>query len=285
MWVMGKSQKTNGLWMMQKGEFEQSVSDLERAIVAEGGNPRQLFDLFRTDKDYTKRIARMMLRRGLKSSIAVKIARLVLGRNVFDDADWMSYYDANLSKKLIRAVAEFPWSDELLNSPCPFNTDKLVKDTHFAFFGLPSLNGKALTVLGWHDIHPATGQPKFYFNQDPWYKGEGYANKAVCEARWYLLLKDIVPGSTDKMPEEQEKMLPPEYEIPTTIAEVTKDILCFRKTDVRVNPSRWAHCKEKTSDGFLSCVGHFAACGLYVSIWDGSRYYYIGVGASRKLPS
>ena len=282
---MGESQKTNGLWTMQKGEFEQSVSELERAIVAEGGNPRQLFDLFRTDKDYTKRIARAMFRRGLDGSIAVKMARLVLGRNVFDDADWMSYYDASLPKKLLRAAAEFPWSDEVLNSPCSFNTGKLVKDTHFAFFGLPSLKGKPLTVLGWHDIHPATGQPKFYFNQDPWYKNEGYANKTVCEARWYLLLKDIVPGSTDKLPEEQEKMLPPEYEIPTTIVEVTKNILCFRKTDVRVNPTRWARCQEKTSGGYRSCVGCFADGGLYVAYWYGSRDYYFSVGASRKLPS
>ncbi len=221
----------------------------------------------------------------MKGLIAVKRARLVLGRNIFDDADWMSYYDANLPKKLIRAAAEFPWSDELLNSPCPFNTDKLVKDTHFAFFGLPSLNGKDLTVLDWHDIHPATGQPKFYFNRNQFYKNKDYANKIVCEAKWHLLLKDIVPGSTEKLPEEQETMLPPEYEIPTTIAEVTKDILYFRKTDVRVNPERWARCKEKTFNGFHSCVGFFVDLGLDVNYWIGNRDPYFGVGASRKLPS
>jgi hypothetical protein len=285
---MSNSSKTSGLWTMQVGEREASLKALESAIVSQGGNPRDLFDLFRTDGAYTSRIAQAMLRKGLIGSIESRLAQVVLGRNIFTDADWMSYYDARFTKKQLRAAGKFPWGEDVLNSPCPFNKGKLVKDTHFAFLGISALNGQPLTVAKWLQLHPATGQPKFYFNSNPWHKDQPHTDIATMQSRWYLLLKDIVPGSTDKTPEEQVAMLPPEYEVPTTIAEVTKDIVVFRKTNERPNPSRWAACTERTvktdkaSTGYVSCVGLFDEYGLPVDSWSGYRYYYVGVGASRK---
>ena len=280
---------SKGLWTMPKGEFEGSVAALEKEIVEQGGNPCDLFDLFRTDNMYTRRIAQAMLRKGLVDSIESRLARAILGRNIFTDADWMSYYDARFTKKQQREAGKFPWSEEVLNSPCPFNEGKLVKDTHFAFLGIAGINGQPLTVAKWLELHPATGQPKFYFNANPWHVGQPHTDVATMELRWYLLLKDIVPSSTGKTPEEQVAMLPPEYEVPTTITEVTKDILVFRKTDVRQNPLRWAACTERTVAttkafaGVVLCVGDFRGLGLSVSRWFGSRNDGIGVGASRKF--
>jgi len=287
---MSTSQKTSGLWTMTKGEFEESVSALEKAVVKQGGNPRDLFDLFRTDGEYACRIAQAMMRKGLVGSIESRLARLVLGRNIFDDADWMSYYDAKFTKKQFREAGKFPWGEDILNSSCPFNSDKLVKDTHFAFLGLTAINGSPLTVAKWLELHPATGQPKFYFNNDPWHVGQPHTDVAtMMQLRWYLMLKNIIPNSTSKTPEEQVAMLPPEYEVPSTIAEVTKDILVFRKTDVRPNPSHWAACTERTvktdkvSAGRVSCVGGFDGDGLYVDVWCGDRVGSVGLGASRKF--
>ncbi|PIW95855.1 hypothetical protein COZ84_01210 [Candidatus Kuenenbacteria bacterium CG_4_8_14_3_um_filter_39_15] len=287
--AMSTSQKTSGLWTMTKGEFEESVSALEKAVVKQGGNPRDLFDLFRTDGEYACRIAQAMMRKGLVGSIESRLARLVLGRNIFDDADWMSYYDAKFTKKQFREAGRFPWGEDILNSSCPFNSDKLVKDTHFAFLGLTAINGSPLTVAKWLELHPATGQPKFYFNNDPWHVGQPHTDVATMQLRWYLMLKNIIPNSTSKTPEEQVAMLPPEYEVPSTIAEVTKDILVFRKTDVRPNPSHWAACTERTvktdkvSAGRVSCVGGFDGDGLYVDVWCGDRVGSVGLGASRKF--
>jgi len=107
--------------------------------------------------------------------------------------------------------------------------------------------------------------------------------------RWHLLRIEIVPGSTGKLPDEHVKMLPPEYEASTTIAEVMKDILVFRKTGERPNPKRWAACAERTiktnkvSAGNISCVGYFNENGLVVNDWDGNPYGNIGVGASRNF--
>jgi hypothetical protein len=286
------TRQVDGLWTMPKGEFEESVAVLERAIVDQGGSPVPLFNLFRTDNEYACHIAQAMMHKGLVGSIESRLARAVLGRNIFDDADWTSFYDAKLTKKQLReAVGKFPWGEDILNSPCPFNEGKLVKDTHFAFLGISIINGQPLTVVKWLELHPATGQPKFYFNNDPWHEGQPHTDKTTLTLRWHLLLKDIAPNSTGKTPEEQVMMLPEEYEVPTTIAEVTKDILVFRKTGTRPNPSRWAACKERTVKterlsaecvGYVSCVGLFGERGLNVSHWDGSRNGYVGVGASRK---
>jgi hypothetical protein len=276
---------------MPNGELDESLVSVNRTILELGGDPRELFDLFRTDKAYTRRIAQAMLRRGLVDSIESRLARAILGRNIFAIEDWMTYYDVRFTKKQLRDAGKFPWSEEVLNSPCPFNEGRLVKDTHFAFLGIAGINGQPLTVAKWLELHPATGQPKFYFNADPWHMGQPHTDVTTMELRWYLLLKEIVPGSTIQTPEEQLAKLPPEYEVPSTIAEVTKDILVFRKTDVRPNPLRWAACAERTiatvkaSAGLVSCVGDFGGHGLHVSYWDGRRSDDVGVGASRKLPT
>ena len=283
------TRQTSGLWTMTKGEFEESVSALEKAVVKQGGNPRALSVLSRPDGESACRIAQAMMCKGLVGSIESWLAQVALGRNIFTDADWMSYYDAKFTKKQLRDAGKFPWGEDVLNGPCPFNKGKLVKDTHFAFLGISGINGQPLTVAKWLELHPATGQPKFYLNQNPWHAGQPHTDVATMQLRWYLMLKDIVPGSTGQTPEDQVAMLPPEYEVPTTIAEVTKDILVFRKTDVRPNPSRWAACTERTVGissavaGFVSCVGLFVENGLDVDGWNGHRQDSVGVGASRKF--
>lgn len=288
---MSTSQKTSGLWgTMTKGEFEESIAALERAVVNAGGNPKQLFDLFRTDNSFTNRIAQSMLRRGFDGSTESNLARLILGRNIFTEADWMSYYDVSFTRKQLREAGKFPWGEDILYSTCPL-CGKVVKDCHFAFLGITAIKGSPLTVAKWLELHPATGQPKFYFNTSPWHAGQPHTDVATMQSRWYLLHKEIVPNSTDKTPEEQATMLPPEYEVPSTITETTKDVLVFRKTDVRPNGSRWAACTERTvktstvSGGCVSCVGRFDGRGLYVSYWSGFRDGSVGVGASRKFPA
>lgn len=282
------TRQTSGLWTMTKGEFEESVSALEKAVVKRGGNPRDLFDLFRTDNEYACRIAQAMVRKSFVGSIESRLAREILGRNIFTDADWLSCYDILFTKKQLRDTEIFPWDEDVLNGPCPFNKGKLVKDTHFAFLGISGINDQSLTVAKWLELHPPTNQPKFYFNANPWHVGQPHTDVATMQLRWYLMLKDIVPDSTGRTPEDQVAMLPPEYEVPTTIAEVTKDILVFRKTDVHPNPSRWAACAERTVEtssanaGLVSCVGHFDRHGLDVYVWGGGHDGLIGVGASRK---
>ncbi len=206
-------------------------------------------------------------------------------RFIFNVEHWRRFYRANISRTLVELAAIFPWSDEVLNGPCPFNKNKRVKETHLAFFGMPTLIKKRLTVMALQRLHPPSDQPRFYFSHNPEYAQWPYANETTCEARWHLVLKNIVPGSTQTTARHQEALLPFEYEIPTTIEEVTKDILCFKLTRARPNPRLWARCREKRSDDHLACAGHFNRNGLGISYWCGAAINGVGLGASRKLES
>ena len=278
------TRQTNGLWTMTKGEFEESVFALEKAIVKQGGNPRDLFNLFRTDGEYAGRIAQAMMRKGLVGSIESRMARMVLGRNIFDVADWMSYYDAKFTKKQLRDAGKFPWGEDVLNSTCPL-CGKTVKDCHFAFLGLDHLNGKPLTILKLQELHSITAQPRFYsYTPDAWYSREKFVTDITMDLRWYLLHTNIVPKSEGKTFDEQKAMLPAEYEVPSAITEVSKDLLVFKKTGVYANLSRYGRCTDVDSDGDRVSVGHFFAVGLHVGdYWDVSRVDILGVSASRKF--
>lgn len=242
------------------------------------------FARLRAEPDYAKRVAEFLLRGGLEGSIHQKLARAVMGKNFFGIEEWSSLYGVSFTKKQLREVADFPWGEDILNAPCPFVEGKSIKETHFAFLGIPSVNGKPLTILKWHELHLATGQPKFYFANNPWYGNQKFATEVTCELRWYLMPLEIVPSSTNKTYQEQVAMLTQDYEVPNAIEEVTKSILYYRKNGIRLNQSRWSRCQDVTSVGYRVNVGHFGESGLHVnSHWDGHRHSYIGVAASRKF--
>lgn len=200
---------------------------------------------------------------------------------VWGMADWASYYGP--IKKLD------PQVENILMSPCPFHKGKLVKDTHFAFLGMPEINDYPLTVARWLELHPSDGQPKFFFNDNPWHEGQPHTDVAVLEPCLYVVLREIVPDSTGKTPAKLVAMLPPEYEVPTTIVEVTKDVLVYRRTGKRCNGSCWAVCSERTVQtsrveaGELSCVGNFDKKGIRINRWTGNPLRNVGVGAFRKI--
>ena len=240
------------------------------------------------DNDYARYVGCAFTQDAFPSSTDTRIARLLFGNALVDVCDWVALYGAHFTRQQMCAALKFPWDEDVLQSPDPWEPKKLVKDTHTAFLGVEKIDGVPLTVAKWIELHPATGQPKFYFSQDPWHIGQPHTDMAVLSPRWYLLRTEIVPGSTGKSPDEQEKNLPAEYEIPSTIAETTKDLLHFRRTGIRPNPSQWARCFEvtvktdKVSGGYWSIVGGFDEFGLGVSDWFGGRDDSVGCGAARK---
>jgi len=199
----------------------------------------------------------------------------------FGTTDWASYYDS------LQPLAEEV--KEILQRTCPFYPKKRMFETHLVFQGIQILDNAPLTVAKWLELHPPTSQLKFYFNTNPWHAGQPHTDEATLEPRLYIMLREIVPGSTYKKPDDQLTLLPEDYKVPTTIEEVTKSILGFRKTSKRFNPNVWAACKERTiktntaNAGDVSCVGRFDEDGLGVSDWRGHRNDNVGVGASRIL--
>jgi hypothetical protein len=179
------------------------------------------------------------------------------------------------------AVGDFPWSDVVLNSPCPFNPDKMVRETHFAFVGLDHV-----TIAELQKLYPQSGQPRFYSYEDSWYVyvKEKFATKTTLALRWYLLLKDIVPGSENRTFEEQQAMLPREYEVPSAVAETAKNLFVFQKTGKHANPNRYARTADLDSVRHRVVVGYCDAKGVDVSYWrDDDRDDVVGVSMSRKF--
>jgi hypothetical protein len=198
----------------------------------------------------------------------------------FAVADWNANYRIALTSEQIAAVGNFPWSDATLNSPCPFNPGKMIRETHFAFVGVDSI-----TMMELQRLNPQATEPRFYsYAPDAWYAKQNFATKTKLGLRWYLLLKDIVPGSENKTFEEQQVMLPKEYEVPSAVAETAKDLLIYKKTGKYVNPQRYARTSDLDSDGSRVSVGGCDAGGVYVgNYWGDYRYDRVGVGACRKF--
>lgn len=226
----------------------------------------------RTDKNYARRTAELMLCGDIDSSINHKLARAVMGQNFFGIEEWTALYSANFSKKQLREVNEFPWGEDILNSPCPFNKGKAVLETHFAFLGLEKLNAKPITILEWHSYTP-----------NSWYNKQTFAAETA-KLRWYLFLASIVPNSINRHWGDQKSMLPADYEVPTAIEEVSKDILAYRKTGVYLNPNVYARVSNTASSGGRVCVGYFFGDRLSIYDWNGRGYSNVGLSASRKLP-
>jgi hypothetical protein len=142
-----------------------------------------------------------------------------------------------------------------------------------------------LTVLKWQELHPDSGQPKFYsYAPDNWYAKEKFGNEPTCGFRWYLMPLEIVPESENKTYQKQVAMLPADdYEMPLAIEEVTKDILYYRKNGIYLNPTKWGRCQDVSSGGIRVYVGDFGSGGLYVGYyWGDYCCDCIGVAASRN---
>ncbi|MCH7758757.1 hypothetical protein IID20_00130 [Patescibacteria group bacterium] len=256
------------------------------------------FGRIRADKKLAKKVAEIM-RSGRKIDaifFPYQELRKIMGiENCFLPDDWESIYGVKLTNKQRREIAEFPWSEVILNSPCPFIKDKLIKETHFAFLGIEQINGQPLNLFHFEKcLTLFQNQPCFAFTNWPdrivnWYPSEELP-KVTCDLRWYLILKEIIPGSIKKKTyEEQARMLPQIYEVPLAIEEVLKNILYWKKSDNYLNKSRKIHVRDKwecnDEDGHLEFnVDGYAVCDDQ-TLWfpQDEMKLSIGMTASRKM--
>ncbi len=185
-----------------------------------------------------------------------------LSKNFWGPKEWELYFNVKLTKKQLNKV-KFPWGRKVLDAPCPFHSEKSIKETHFAFLGLPDLFNEPLTILKWHEILSDKDQPKFYFDE-PWYANQEFAQDSVCDLRWYLMPLEVIPNSTNKIYQAQVMMLPKEYGVPKAVEEVTKVLLYFFKNATFLNWLRWGRTRDVTSASDPVSVGGFDKFGLSV---------------------
>lgn len=255
-----------------------TFDDLQRPISNREFR-QKLVEFWRGDADRARQVAQAIIGTASSQPNSVAQARAILGKNFFGAEEWLSHYGVAVSE-----IPEFPWDEAVLNSPCPFVKGRKVKDTHFAFLGVPHNGERSMTITTLHQLHPANKQPRFY-STDPWYNNQGFATEIICSLRWYLLLKAIVPDSESKNWDEQCRTLPNEYEVPTGVEEVCKDLFCYKTSKSYLNRERYARVQDTTSHGVRVIVGYFDSDDLHVDrSWDARRSPVLGMAASRKVP-
>jgi hypothetical protein len=171
-------------------------------------------------------------------------ARTILNKNFFGVEEWRTFYGVNFSERQLQEVAKFPWNEEVLTAPCPFVNGRSIKETHFAFLGLEAINGKPLTIMEFHKLHPRPGHPRLSTGGGLWYESQTFATNTTCSLQWYFMLQEVYPNFVNKSYEEQVAMLPSEYRVSLTVEEVTKDILFFRKNGLYPNQGMYGRCQD-----------------------------------------
>lgn len=223
--------------------------------------------------------------RGGYEGINERFARYIMGDNFFGREEWSdpSTYGVSFTSKQSRIADKFPWSEALLGSECPFNPGKAISETHFAFLGMDKLGGQPLTIMGWQQVHPAGEKPRLYsYGSDCWYLNEEFATEPTCEFRWYLALKEVVPGSPKTSWDDMQGMIPCEYYVPSPVVELTKDFLYYQKSKVYPNIGHFAATDSLGSYGRRVVVGSCNDEAVHVPYWGGDAYAYVGLGLFRK---
>lgn len=180
----------------------------------------------------------------------------VLGRRIFDQFDWWQYFGIEIQR-----APDFPWSLDQLMAPCPIYPGHRVAETHFAFLGVSSFNGRPLTIQRWREI----AGDQFYIGDEfscrwnggrAWYEEQAFANKPVCTARWYLV--PILPHLLlfpSRAVDNSLIRLPKKYASASTIEMVTTLLLFQQKLGILPWPDKLLHTSDECWFYTKTCVG------------------------------
>jgi len=242
----------------------------------------------RKDAGYARKVAQVMIRGGIAETIDERLARRIMGENFFGSASWAELYGVTFSTRQLKAIGRFPWSEEVLDSACPFNPGKAIRETHFVFLGLDRYNGPIaeahgpLTITAWQKIHPAESQPRFYsYVPNCWYPNEQFA-AVTLDPCWYLGLKEIVPRSSTTSWTDMQGMIPEVYEVPSPIVEVTKSLLYHKRIGDYLNRNHYGATSALDSGGGRVVVGCCHGGAVGVDGWGGSAFGGVGLSLVRK---
>jgi len=170
---------------------------------------------------------------------------------IFDEKAWRKYYGL--------VVPELPFDHTVLQEPCPFESGKIIAETHYLFRGVSSFVNAPLTIMKWHEIAASTaGHPQMFGDGEYWYKDVPAASAATCEDAWYLIYGGLVQGSDRQIPYlEIIAVLPPLYRVPSGIELVTAHLTAIRDSDTPLLTNKWAWSSDTCALDHQMIVGHY----------------------------
>lgn len=204
-------------------------------------------------------------------------------------ADVERIFGVTYAKEKRTVLENIPFSEKVL---------KTCARTHMLFPGFP------LTLLSIR----AKYAHLFYAKTGGWYADQAFATEIQVSPTWHLLRMEPVPGSFSKTWDEQNQLLLPDEEVPSSALVVYATMLHFAATKKRLFQSCYVRMSDLDSGGRRVdvgltesgvdsgglvdsggrrvLVGLFDDDGLHVysgNGWDGNRYNDLGLSASRKF--
>lgn len=220
----------------------------------------------------TKGNFQQFLRGNHPSTTTVEVAKEIMGtKNFFGPDKWIKFF----GKKIQFAnIPEIRWNRSEIENPG-------INQGHFLFLGTDKLNEKPLDIIAWQKLFSGETHPKFYLD---WYLTHKFAKK-TCGLRWYLMPIDIVKGSNNLSYNQQNQMLPSEYEVPSVIERVSANVLYYLLNKKYLDMGYWARTNDLSDGGRRVNVQGNSDDGLFISLWSDNANLHVGGAASRKFKS
>jgi hypothetical protein len=183
----------------------------------------------------------------------------------------------------------------ILDGPCPFWPEKLVKDTHLLVLMPATVGGVPFTLnrLGELIQRPSHGGHRTEYRYCDSDVERELGNQPSRGSYWLLMTRDALPGSRRQGYADQKALVAGyasresmPYALPSVLEAATAILMHHAREGERLfgdDPRTYTRCQEVV-DGYPTVVGGFASSGLGVS--SSSRYdddSSFGVACCRKF--
>ena len=197
------------------------------------------------------------------------LARTILGNDFISPEEVAEKRKLTYSDELLQHFAETLPSDEVLG---------WLRVNGFVLMAGPP------TPMSLLEIRELNNQ-LFYSKSEGWFASDNqkFSRGDKVTAQWLMFREKIVPNSTNKNWDEQQKLLS-EVEYVPNAAELCWGITTYKEVrDVLLLPDIYARTSSVDADGYRVYVGHFDGDGLLVRDYsDGYCHDHLGVASARK---
>lgn len=250
-----------GLWKDSFGAVGATLKALEDA-----GATLELLKLIRSDK----KVAKAMVEAGsVFLQNRYSLVRTILGKDFISPEEITEHRNVSYSDEVLKHFVQTLPSEEVL---------QWLRDNGFVLMaGTPS----PMSLLEVRNLNAQL----FYTKSDGWYvkSKQRFSRNDKVTAEWLMLRKGIVPKSTSKTWDEQQKLLS-EVEYVPNVSETTWGETTYKEVrNAWLFSNVYARTSSVDSDGNRVGVGYSAVGGVgVVYYWDDTRRDYLGLASARK---
>ena len=171
--------------------------------------------------------------------------------------------------------------NEILDSPCPFWPDRLVKDTHLLVLIPSTVDGEAFTLDLLEELvqnpHGDGHHTQYFLYDDEVQQSSGDVYSST--SYWVLLTRDVLPGSRNKSYEAQQALVAAQtahvhhapYGIPNVLEAATAILSHYVRSGDRLYEG-FLDDKSETSSTSTRCTGLLEAASEHPSPFTVGRF-------------